>query len=88
MEPESRNRIFSAEYRAQVVSKYQSSGLGQKEFSSQEGISKSALYSWLKQSDSREAEKFVEAPVSCGHQSYAARIELELPPSVVLRIWS
>ena len=42
-----KSRVYSEEYKSEVVDRYLSSGLKQHEFSEKEGISRSALYSWV-----------------------------------------
>lgn len=41
-----KSRVYSEEYKSEIVDRFLSSGLKQQEFSEKEGISRSALYSW------------------------------------------
>lgn len=80
-------RIYSEEYKAEVVSRFLSSGMRQKEFSEVEGISRSALYSWMKKGQGESRGKFIEVPVARREERLESRIELELARGITLRIW-
>lgn len=84
-----KSRVYSEEYKSEIVDRFLSSGLKQQEFSEKEGISRSALYSWVKKrggaSSKASVGKFIDVPLKKPERE--SQIELELPQGIILRIW-
>lgn len=79
-------RVFKEEEKAEIVERYKRSGLRQKNFCEQEGISVSALQCWKRKGAGDVASKFVELPVERGRAAVGGSIELRLPHGIVLKI--
>ena len=89
MKNESRNRRRTPAERAQVLEQYHQSGLSQKVFAAQAGISCSALSSWLRQAfrkaDSHPPE-FVPVPNLLAPGRGSAAYRLQWPDGFILEV--
>ena len=81
--------LEKASYWREVVSRFESSGLSQSEFSRREGLLKSRLNYWLRKfrSTSPGSSSFVELPsIASPSGANFSEIELEFPSGLSLRI--
>jgi transposase-like protein len=76
-----------AAQRAKILAEYHSSGLTQREFAAQAGVSVGTLWNWLRKEGSQRTEEpvsFVEIPVA--EPKSSASYKVRLPGGAVLEI--
>ncbi len=79
-----KGRVWSAEFREELVREYQSSGLNQRGFCAARGISVSGLQRCLKYvSGSHVERKFIELPSMV---STRAKVEVSFSDGTILRV--
>lgn len=76
------------DYWREIVTRYESSGVSQKEFSRIEGVSKSRLSYWVRKfrADCLSGPKFLELPSAETPSVCTSEAEIHFPSGIVLKL--